>query len=78
MPYWKPGRGNLVHFKTSDDDLRGGNDNLNITVLFADGTDHSEPNVNHSPELYVPSGSTKGAEIQLNHPVDMSQLGLHP
>lgn len=59
-------------FKTSDDDLRGGNDNLNITVLFADGTTQSEPNVNHSQNW--PNGSTKGAEIQLNHAVDISQI----
>jgi len=59
-------------FKTSDDDLRGGNDNLNITVLFADGTSQSEPNVNHSQNW--PNGSTKGAEIQLNRPIDMSQI----
>ena len=59
-------------FKTSDDDLRGGNDNLNITVLFADGTSQSEPNVNHSQSW--PNGSTKGADIQLNHPVDISQI----
>ena len=59
-------------FKTSDDDLRGGNDNLNITVLFADGTTQSEPNVNHSQNW--PNGSTKGAEIELNHPVDISQI----
>ena len=59
-------------FKTSDDDLRGGNDNLNITILFADGTTQSEPNVNHSQSW--PNGSTKGAEIQLNHAVDISQI----
>ena len=56
-------------FKTSDDDLRGGKDNLNITVLFADGTSQSETNVNHSQNW--PNGSTKGAEIQLNHAVDI-------
>jgi hypothetical protein len=59
-------------FKTSDDDLRGGNDNLSITVLFADGTNQSEPNVNHSQSW--PNGSTKGAEIQLNHAIDINQI----
>jgi len=59
-------------FKTSDDDLRGGNDNLNITILFVDGTSQSEPNVNHSQNW--PNGSTKGAEIQLDRTTDMSQI----
>lgn len=59
-------------FKTSDDDLRGGNDNLNITVLFVDGTSQPEPNVNHSQNW--PNGSTKGAEVQLNRPTDMSKI----
>jgi len=34
-------------FSTGNDDLRGGNDNLNITIHFADGTTQSEPNINH-------------------------------
>ena len=59
-------------FKTSDDDLRGGNDNLNISVLFVDGTTQPEANVNHSQNW--PNGSTKGAEIQLNRAVDISQI----
>ena len=61
-------------FKTSDDDLRGRNDNLNITVLFADGTSQPEPNVNHSQNWQ--DGSTKGAEIQLNRQVEMNLLGV--
>jgi len=59
-------------FKTADDDLRGGNDNLNIRVLFADGTSQSEPNVNHNQNW--PNGSTKDAEVLLNRLVDMSQI----
>jgi len=59
-------------FSTADDDLRGGKDNLNITVLFADGTSQSEANVNHSQRW--PDGSTKGAEILLNRPVIMDQI----
>ena len=46
-------------FSTGDDDLRGGKDNLNITIHFADGTTQSEPNVNHGERW--PDGSTKGA-----------------
>lgn len=59
-------------FWTADDDLRGGNDNLNVTIRFADGTSQAEPNVNHSQNW--PNGSTKGAEILLNHPVTMDQI----
>jgi hypothetical protein len=59
-------------FKTSDDDLRGGNDNLNVTVLFADGSKQFEANVNHSQNW--PNGSTKGAEILLDHAVDINQI----
>jgi hypothetical protein len=59
-------------FSTTDDDLRGGNDNLNISILFADGTSQSEQNVNHSQNW--PNGSTKGAEILLNKPVTIDQI----
>jgi hypothetical protein len=59
-------------FSTTDDDLRGGNDNLNIAILFADGTSQTEPNVNHSQGW--PNGSTKGAEILLNRPVTINQI----
>jgi len=59
-------------FWTADDDLRGGNDNLDVTIRFADGTSQAEPNVNHSQNW--PNGSTKGAEILLNHPVTMDQI----
>lgn len=59
-------------FWTSDDDLRGGNDNLNITVLFADGATQAASNVNHSQNW--PNGSTKGAEIILNRLVTIDQI----
>ena len=59
-------------FWTSDDDLRGGNDNLNITVLFADGTTQFASNVNHSQNW--PNGSTKGTEILLNRLVTIDQI----
>ncbi len=59
-------------FSTSDDDLRGGNDNLNISVLFSDGTRQDEPNVNHSQNW--PNGSTKGTEVLLNRPVPLNQI----
>jgi len=59
-------------FTTADDDLRGGKDNLNIAILFADGTSQFEPNVNHNQNW--PNGSTKGTEILLNRAVTIDQI----
>jgi hypothetical protein len=59
-------------FWTGDDDLRGGKDNLDITIHFSDGTSQSEPNVNHGERW--PDGSTKGAEILLSRPVTIDQI----
>src|SRR4051812_48146528 len=59
-------------FSTSDDDLRGGNDNLNITILFADGTNQAATNVNHSQNWR--NGSTKAADILLNRAVTVDQI----
>lgn len=59
-------------FLTADDDLRGGNDNLNVTILFADGSNQATPNVNHSQNW--PNGSTKGAEVLLNRLVTIDQI----
>ncbi len=59
-------------FVTADDDLRGGNDNLNITILFADNTSQAATNVNHSENW--PNGSTKGAEVLLSRSVTIDQI----
>jgi hypothetical protein len=59
-------------FSTTDDDLRGGNDNLNVTILFADGTTQAASNINHSQNWH--NGSTKGAEVLLNRPVTIDQI----
>jgi hypothetical protein len=59
-------------FQTGNDDLRGGKDNLNITIHFADGTSQSEPNVNHNERW--PDGSTKGAELLLDRTVTIDQI----
>ena len=59
-------------FITADDDLRGGKDNLDITIFFADGTNQAAGNVNHSQNW--PNGSTKSAEILLNRPVAIEQI----
>lgn len=59
-------------FWTADDDLRGGNDNLNVTIHFADGTSQAEANVNHGQNW--PNGSARGADILLNRPVSIDQI----
>jgi hypothetical protein len=69
--------GNLVSsisftFWTGNDDLRGGKDNLNITIHFADGTSQSEPNVNNGDRW--PDGSTKGADVLLSRAVTLDQI----
>jgi hypothetical protein len=59
-------------FQTGNDDLRGGKDNLNITIHFADGTSQSEPDVNHGDRW--PDGSTKGADVLLSRAVTLDQI----
>jgi len=59
-------------FKTGNDDLRGGNDNLNITVQFADGTVQSEMNANQSQRWA--DGNTNHVSMVLNHPVTLNQI----
>jgi len=59
-------------FWTGNDDLRGGKDNLDITIHFTDGTTQSEPNVNHGERW--PDGSTKGAEVLLDRAVTIDQI----
>lgn len=59
-------------FRTGNDDLRGGNDNVNVIIRFADGTTQFESNVNHS-ERWA-DVSTHGAEVLLNRPVSINQI----
>jgi hypothetical protein len=59
-------------FSTTDDDLRGGNDNLNVTILSADRTSQTESNANHSQNWG--NGSIKGAEILLSNAVTIDQI----
>jgi hypothetical protein len=59
-------------FSTADDDLRGGKDNLNVTILLGNGMSQVTTNVNHSQSW--PNGSTKGAEILLNRLVTIDQI----
>ncbi len=58
-------------FQTGNDDLRGGNDNLNITI-FADGLTQKEANVNGSQRWA--DGSAHHVTLMLNHPVDIHQI----
>ncbi|HZQ19278.1 MAG TPA: hypothetical protein VFA90_11180 [Terriglobales bacterium] len=59
-------------FVTADDDLRGGNDNINLTILFTDGTSQAASNINHSQNW--PNGSTKGADVLLSRSVTIDQI----
>lgn len=58
-------------FQTGNDDLRGGHDNLNITI-FADGLTQKELNVNGSQ--HWADGSAHHVTLMLNHPVDIHQI----
>ena len=58
-------------FKTGNDDLRGGNDNLGITV-YADGLVQAMPNVNQG-QRWV-DGSTHEVTVSLDRPVSIQQI----
>ena len=58
-------------FHTGNDDLRGGNDNLNITI-FADGLTQGKPNVNQSQRWA--DGSTREVTVALDRPVTIQQI----
>jgi|CXWL01.1.fsa_nt_gi hypothetical protein len=63
-------------FNTGGDDLRGanmhGNDNVNITVQYTDGTTQSFPNVNASARWVDNSYQT--VHLELNRPVRKSDI----
>jgi hypothetical protein len=58
-------------FQTADDDLRGGNDNLNITIVGA-GLTQTQSNVNQSNNWA--NNSTHQVTISLNRPLTLQQL----
>lgn len=58
--------------RTGGDDLRGGNDNLNIQVHFADGRTQLETNVNRAAKW--DNNSTHSITISLNRPVAPDQI----
>lgn len=61
-----------LRFATSNDDLRGGQDNLNIVVYFTSGGYQITPNVNHSQNW--PNNSVNIVDIWLNRPVPPNEL----
>lgn len=59
-------------FRTGNDDLRGGEDDLAISIGFADGTTQTEPNVNHG-ERWA-DGSTHTVQVLLSRLVSIEQI----
>ena len=58
--------------KTGNDDLRGGNDNLNVGINFRDGNVQFAPNVNQGQRW--PDNSTQTFSISLEQPVPLSEI----
>src|SRR5579863_10531136 len=61
-----------LRIATSNDDLRAGQDNLNIVVLFANAKPHVALNVNRSANW--PNNSVNTADILLNPSVQPSEI----
>jgi hypothetical protein len=61
-----------IEIRTGSDDLRGGNDNLNIEIHFADGRTQVETNVNRAAKW--DNNSTHSVSISLNKPVPPDQI----
>lgn len=64
--------GKITHlrltFKTGGDDLRGGNDNLDVTILYRDGRSQRVNTVNSRQNWS--NGSTRTVSLALDRPVD--------
>src|SRR5262245_45916002 len=58
--------------KTADDDLRGGNDNLNVVVNFRDGNMQSKPNVNRGETW--PNNTTREFDLELQRRIALSEI----
>jgi hypothetical protein len=56
-----------VRFHTGGDDLRGGNDNVSLTVSYVDGTEQVFNNVNNGARWI--DNCTQSIHIELNRPV---------
>ncbi len=59
-------------FRTGNDDLRGGNDNVNINIQFTDGSQQGVPNVNQG-QRWV-EGSMHSVEVLLDRSVTLDQI----
>ena len=59
-------------FKTGNDDLRGGDDNVGVTINFADGSTQAAPNLNQGQRWA--DESTHGVSVLLNRTVPVNQI----
>jgi hypothetical protein len=59
-------------FHTGNDDLRGGDDNVGVTIHFADGTTQAAANVNRGQRWA--NGSTHDVALTLNRPASIDQI----
>ncbi len=62
----------ILQFFTGGDDLRGGSDNINVTMTMMDGTRVVFPNVNKGRRWIV--NNDEAAEILLHYPVQANQI----
>src|SRR4029077_9314540 len=62
----------ILRFQTGSEDLRGGNEKLNINVHFPDGTTQSNLNVNRNERW--PDNTANTAAIVLNRAVPPTAL----
>jgi hypothetical protein len=62
----------VCEFRTGGDDLRGGNDNLNVTVKFKNGTKELHSNVNRSGRWI--NNYTETVKIKLNKPMKLEEI----
>ena len=61
-----------LRITTGNDDLRGGNDNLNVEIHYANGDMQTAVNVNKGANW--PNQSVNMAAINLNHPVGPGEI----
>lgn len=69
-----PSSGLVVSFKTGADDLRGGNDNLNLVATMKDGTTKTFSNVNGSDRWLI--GSLEQVAVSLANPENVASVKL--
>lgn len=62
----------MLTFRTGNDDLRGGKNNLNVEIHFADGSMQTADNVNHGANW--PNNSLNTVQVPLKQPVAPNQI----